>query len=121
MLEWARTGLGAEHSFEVAHFNYSKVGGPERLLGVKAARDMEPGDIACRMPFNSLMTAHTIESDPVLVGALGFYSVAYKDTYDNMTDGERPDYYLLPLVLLYHMSLGEKVSVGDFVVKKGDE
>ena len=111
MLEWARSDetLGIEHHYEAAYFDYSKVGGPESILGVRASRDMDKGDILLKIPFNSMLTFHTVESDPVLLHALGEDSTAFEDTVEEV--GEHPDYYLLPLVLLYHMSLGEKVCV----------
>lgn len=112
MLSWisSPSTLGISHTFTASYFNYTSVGGPSKLLGVRASKDMKPNDVVVKIPFNSLMTWHTVESDPVLKEAMGEKSKAYTDTLARFMNGDKidADFYLLPVVLLYHMSLGEK-------------
>jgi hypothetical protein len=117
VLEWVKTELGIEHYHEAAYFNYSKVGGPEKLLGVKATRDMGRGDIVVKVPYTSLFTwGNSVEDEPLLRPVIGNGSKAFENAMkwffeDGNTDTDIFDAWMLPLVLLYHVSLGEKVSV----------
>jgi hypothetical protein len=116
-LERAKTELGIEHYFEAAHFDYSGLGGPEKLLGVKAAKDMRGnGDIIVKVPYTSLWTWTAVEDDPVLKVAIGSESKTFK-TATEWLEGEMESFdpWMLPLLLLYHLGLGEKSKFHNYI------
>jgi len=89
---------------EVAYFNYSEVGGPGTLFGVKATRDVVRGDVVAKIPYTSLFTwGHSVEDDPVLRSALGSGSRASENAMDwfsndGHVDTDDFDAWMLPLV-----------------------
>jgi len=109
-------GLDSIHSsITLDFFDYSHVGGPKKMKGVKSTRDIESGEVILKMPFHSLITWYYVVNDPVLQAAIGKGSKAYNVTVTFLDEGSPEskissdiEEWLLPIVILYHIGLGEK-------------